>query len=370
MHLIHLLERVPPAFDGIGDFAHTLAQRLEESGTCTNSLLPMRESGKPEGAGQLSDFSEYRTRIEAEITRHKGQHPDSRIVLLLHYNRGGFHEHGLHWHLNSLLKSLKKSHDLPLILFFHEFLPSRAPRRLHRFLRPLQVIAARGLIGQATRCFTNNEVYARRISVISRGVPVGVCPIYSNIGEPEAAEVMQKDPGSWVIFGSADRARNSLRGLERMIKAGKFEWKPAVIRVVAGGLKMQPLMDQVAVLSDLGLNIEVLPNLPGPQVGEVFKKSEFFFTDYLAELDEPWLDMLLKSGTFAAANAHGVVTLIPSTGLGWLSPSTHPGLVCMRAQSEGTASAAPSSGQLRDWYGAQSHSRNLANKINEILSSL
>jgi hypothetical protein len=341
MHLIHLLERVPPAFDGIGDFALILSRRLEEISACSNSLLPMRETGEPENDRQLSDFSGYLTRIEAEINQQRGLNPGGKIVLLLHFNRGGFHPHGLHLHLNSLLTSLKKRFGLTLLVFFHEFLPSRPPRRLHRWLRPLQVMIALRLIRGASRCFTNNEVYARRIAATCPGSTVDVSPIFSNIGEPDVSEIQEKEPGSWVIFGSADRATNSLRGLERMAKAGNLPLKPSVIRVVAGGRKMEALQAQVSKLLDQGLKVEVLPNLPGPEVSSVFQKSEFFFTDYLADMDEPWLDMLLKSGTFAAANSHGTATLIPSGGLGWLSQSSHPGLIFLNPADRRDESMAP-----------------------------
>ncbi|GAA5118424.1 hypothetical protein JIN84_16025 [Luteolibacter yonseiensis] len=369
MHLIHLLERVPPAFDGIGDFALILSRRLEEIGACSNALLPMRETGATENDRQLSDFTDYRTRIEAEINRHRSRHPGDRIALLLHFNRGGFHPHGLHFHLNSLLGSLKKSFGLPLFVFFHEFLPSRAPRRLHRWLRPVQVAAARRLIRAASHCFTNNEVYAKRIAGICPGATPEVAPIFSNIGEPDPSDTGGKEPGSWVIFGSADRARNSLRGLERMVKAGELALKPSVIRVVAGGRKMEALTAQVSKLSDLGVQVEVLPNLPAPEVSAVFQKSEFFFTDYLADMDEPWLDMLLKSGTFAAANSHGVITVTPKDGLGWMTASGHPGLVFLNQAEQGRDAAKLNPAALRTWYHNRCHSRNLAARMKAAMES-
>jgi len=371
--LVHMLERVPPAFDGIGDFASIMASRLESSHGWESTLIPVRQSGQPESEQQLREMGTYGRKVEAALKQQSASsQAGKRSVLVLHFNQGGFDRNALHWRLNACIRRLKNKSKLPLLVFFHEMLPVKPPRLAHRILRPLQIRCARSLVGMTDATFTSNAVYARRLGELDPRARVheNVAPIFSNVGTNTSDQ--PRRPGSCLIFGSRGRALRSLRRLASLWPKLPSWMNLKEVAVAADRVTEEDVAREFASLNSMGVATRLHAGLGADAIGGLFEQSEVFFSDYLSTVDEPWLDLLFKSGTFAAANAHGVTTLIPDGGLGWRDSLNHPGLVVVGRDGDSDAEALPPdhANRLRTWYARQNDVPAMLEKFGKVLQTL
>jgi hypothetical protein len=347
IHFHHILPCAKAPRHGIWDFADRLALHLEKH------------------HGATSDFSSWCARAgKAWVLNEQALHeteeriaaadPSVRPVILFHFDYGSYGWNDLPFWLYSTLSRLRKKHPrLGLMIFCHEIPPPRPRKRTEWVLLPFSRLLVALTFRLADRVLTSNP--AARAQFQRRWLfPVAAeCgPIFSNIGEPSDRAFLKRRTGpAWVIFGSAGNLPRYLESLRCEAASLPAEIAPAVVNVIGGGDSklVKPGIEQ---LRRLPLEVRHFPDLDEDSCSEIFRQSSYLYLRYF-ETDRPILPaQILKSGVFAAANAHGVVTIVDHEGMESLHDDAgHPGLVSKRAgrwSVPANLTALPD--LLMDWY--------------------
>jgi hypothetical protein len=334
--LVQLVPRLPPAIDGLGDYAAGLAARLAaRHGLASRFLVGdpawQASEGSPAGARPLP----RRTADElvAAIAADGGS-----STVMLHFVNYAYQSRGCPWWLvEGLTRWRRAAPQRRLVVMFHETYAFGPPWRSAFWLSPLQRLIARRLHALADVPLTNVERYARWLwrGRLPPSAPRRIWPVLSNVGEPaEVAPAAAREP-ALVVFG-----RPSNRAM--------------IYR--ENGRQLRELMRSLGltVLHDIGPRLdEAPPELPGVRfhghgplpVAEVSALLGRSAVGFVNNADGP----LAKSGVFAAYCSHGlaIVACKPYPDEDGLRCGTHYLVAGTAADAAGRAAA---SAAARAWY--------------------
>ncbi len=323
---------LPPYLDGIGDNAALLARRLGEAGCASRfvAVSPMTVAPEEvEGAPAHCLQGRARQALGPLLQRLSTEAEGCRTVLL-HYAAVAYDPRGVPaWLANVLSEWKEKEAGRRVVLILHEFLAPRPARRLELALYGSQKRASRLLLDLASVTICSNRVVEEQVRELSPAARVLRMPVYSNLGEPDlpAAALEGRDPGEWVAFGSIGRLRRTLTQL--ILDLPRFPgWcRPRRI-VVGGGLRHADVEGLVARVEEAGVEVDYRPSIPAADASLALRRAAFSYQRLFANV-RPWYrSLLFKSGIFAAATAHGVVSVFGDR----LEPQDvwepgHPGIV-------------------------------------------
>ena len=298
-NVLHLLPRAPGTFDGVGDYALALARGLRERHGI-NSVFVARET-------------ETKTEIDSFRIFALQDLPRARVAnercdgLILHYVNYGFQKRGVPVTLASLLKSLQRESDAALVVIFHELFASGPPWRSEFWLQPLQKKIARDLARLADARVISCESMRDQLEKLSPGSNAIVQPVTSTWGEPvlDETQLCERDPHCWVICGGTALVERSLRSFLKM--SAPAECAPQKLFVIGGAQN-----SHVRALLNAPANFaaEYFPAISPKDAAPMFNAAAFAWLDYLDSSNVP-ADVLLKSSTFNALCAHGIITAMP-----------------------------------------------------------
>jgi hypothetical protein len=263
--LIQVVTGLPPAIDGVGEYALQLARGLRsEFGIDTYFLVGNPVWGGPDEVGgfpvrQLSARTgdSLHQSLRSMVTREE--------PVLLHLSGYGYEKRGCPLWLNRGLANWKNRTSGKLITFFHELYAFGPPWRSSFWLMPLQRRLAQAVARKSDSLITTNACYAQRLAKwANRNVEtVPVLPICSNVGEPESAPLLNNRRPRVVVFGGrGTRLRLYRNSKPRLIEACRalkaeeicdvgppldFQWHSAEIRWTSFGV--QPAEKVSAALS-------------------------------------------------------------------------------------------------------------------------
>src|SRR5437660_3936401 len=211
MKLIAIVPRIPPAIDGVGDYALNLARLLRENlGVSTQFIVadsnwPMTEQVEGFEARRLSSHTteeliDLLNLLEQESTE------DARV--LLHYEGYGYASRGCPvWLVNALEQWRLASSKRSLVTLFHELYAKGPPWTSSFWLSPLQKNLTTRVARASDQCLTSLERYARIVRQMS-GKPANTVtsiPVFSSIGEPESTLPLNERRRRLVVFGTRGR---------------------------------------------------------------------------------------------------------------------------------------------------------------------
>jgi hypothetical protein len=338
VEIIQIVPRLPPAIDGVGDYAYLLAQQLRKGPEIQTRFLvcgaksdeqPSTPAPLPEDEGSCVDgFSVYRLRERsaAELARVLSR-PGMPRTALLQYVGYGYEKRGCPLWLERGLRAWKRGTLTPvpssgrrgqttgakqssppaplpegegrrhLVTMFHELYASGPPWRSSFWTSPLQRWAVRCLVRLSDRCFTNRAVSAGRLASMGKH-PAGsirVLPVLSNLGEspcplPLAARKPQmvlydnfgRNPRTRSLAASLIRRACERMGIERLVLLGRgdtAEWLTTGLEVECVGVAAPEVASRLLAESRAG--------------------CLDYFDGYLG-----------KSGIFAAYSAHALLPLL------------------------------------------------------------
>jgi hypothetical protein len=298
--VLQLLPRAPGTFDGVGDYALALARGLRDQHGIDSVFVAHETEAKNEIESfrifPLQEFS--RARVANETCN----------GLILHYVNYGFQKRGVPVTLVSLLKSLRYECGGASLVVFHELFASGPPWRSEFWLQPLQKKIARDLARLADTRVVSCESSRDQLEKLSPGSNAIVQPVTSTWGEPvlNEAQLRERDPQCWIICGGTALVERSLRSFLEM--SASFAIAPRKLFVIGGArnLHVRALLNAPSKF-----NAEHFPAIYPADAAAIFQEAAFGWMDYFDSNDVP-ADVLLKSSTFNALCAHGVVTLMPS----------------------------------------------------------
>jgi hypothetical protein len=299
--LLQIVPHLPGTFDGVGDYALSLAKALSENhGIMTAFLVAAKTPVEScDGYAVLSGLSNDLTAELAQKYRH----------VILHYSNYGYQARGVPFSLRAFVQQLRRQLRGRWVTTFHELYASGPPWKSEFWLRPFQIRIARNVIDLSDACFVSNEFMERDIRRYDPGKETRLVPVMSNFGEPQLADFVTASPKRWVICGGAGLLGRSVLSFERILPLIPAPFFPEHLDVI-GGRDTTSTRDIVDRLSRevAGLVCHYHPEVSADDASRLLSQASFSWLDYFGN-DEMSPGMIFKSTVFAAANAHGVITI-------------------------------------------------------------
>lgn len=361
-YLHHVLPCQKAPNHGIWQFSEKLASKLREQVGTHSEFSSWSKRN-------VSDTDNLRDSHAVQETRRKilsRSHTEKPVALLLHFDYGSYGWWDLPLWLCLDLISLKRAAPtLQLITFCHEMPPPAPRRRRERLLLPLSRRIFKLLLRVSDHVYCSNPWSLQQVKAIAGISNVSWRPMFSNIGEPVGDEFLQrKNPQEWVLFGSAGNLPRYLRSLKAEFRGLPPAIAPRSLNIVGGGNSSEVQAGIQALRQDVS-DIRHSPSASEAECSDVFKRSGFCFLKYFETHNPEAPELLLKSGVFAAAGAHGTIPIIAHEGWDRFKELTgHPaGVWKKNGQWLEFPESRDVSKRLFDWYQAKSSLDGMARMI-------
>ncbi|MBD2579446.1 glycosyltransferase family 1 protein [Oscillatoria sp. FACHB-1406] len=299
--LTQIVPILPPAVDGLGDYALNLARQLHRDWAIATQFIVANPTWA--GRSEIEGFSAVCLRERSD--RALQQILPKEGSILLHYSGYGYAQRGCPRWLATGLEEWKRGctseGKRALSVMFHEVYPYRRtpPWTSSFWLSGLQKQVAARLLKCSDRAFTNRENYARLLRQLAAGErEIPVLPVPSNIGEPAVLIPWERRERSAVVFGH----RNTRSRLYQ-------NYLPQVLETCR--------TFNLDTLYDIGVPTEALP----PSSGELKilamgvlsapEASALLGNATIGFLSAPPPEYFGKSTVFAAYSAHGLLSVLP-----------------------------------------------------------
>ncbi len=299
-----ILQIVPQApgggHDGVGDNAHTLASRLRAAHGLETTFVAASPSSRTETVAGFPVRSPLRS-VARELRAGE---------IILHYVNYGYDRRGIPLWLPRLLRDLKSSGKL--LTIFHELYASGSWRQSAFWLRPLQMRIARQIAQISNVMLVSSEVSRVQLQRLAPGARIMVHPVLSNFGEPNLVpdEIAARDPHRWIICGRSELIERSLRSFLDCVERIDPAIAPRELFVV-GGAESARTRASLSGLTKIATHYH--PEVEAEAASEILASCAFAWLDYFVHPDVP-LPAILKSSSFAAFCAHGVIPVTPHSG--------------------------------------------------------
>ena len=296
MLVTSIITRLPPAIDGVGDYALNLALRLRKDFDIETHFVV----GDPTWAGatQIDGFHISQVSVCSANTLLSLLPSDRQqlTTVLLHYVNYGYAKRGCPvWLVDGLQRWRSASVNRSVVSMFHEVYATGPPWASSFWLSPLQRNLAARVASLSDRCLTSTQSYAKLLHEISLGkqTQIPTLPVFSNIGEPEQVSPLAERDRRVVVFGSPSNRLRVYRG------------SLAELELTCQLLGIEEIWD---VGPSTTLTLSTVNGVPVVELGERSAAgiSGFLLKSLAGFFDYP-CDYLAKSTIFAAYCAHGVL---------------------------------------------------------------
>lgn len=298
--VLQVLPRSPGTFDGVGDYALALARGLRHRHNIDSVFVACETQAK-------NEIDSFRIFPLQEFSRARTAH-ETCDGIILHYVNYGFQKRGVPVTLVSLLKTLRHECGGALLVIFHELFASGPPWHSEFWLQPMQKKIARDLARLADTRVVSCESSRDQLEKLSPGTTAIVQPVTSTWGEPllDDTQLRERDPHCWIICGGTALVERSLRSFLKM--SATLEFAPRKLFVLGGA---QNPHVRALLNAPQKFSTEYFPAISPADAAAILREAAFGWMDYFDSNDVP-ADVLLKSSTFNALCAHGVITVMPS----------------------------------------------------------
>jgi hypothetical protein len=308
--MLSIVPRLPPAIDGVGDYAWLLAKSLAERHQIATKFITCDPLAEPPGKNfeldspDLSQIQLPQRSTDALLAIL--DRCDKIDTLLLQYVGYGYAKRGCPlWLLAALTKWRKGKSSRRLVIMFHEvYASSSLPWNSQFWTSPIQQKIARDLINLSDRLITNSQIFADTIGRLSsrHDDKISILPIFSNIGEC-ADPLPLKERNPWLVtFGNAGfRSSIYTNSLDRLT-------------TLCQQLEIEEIYDighnsAQIIRSIPGVKVNAMGILSAPEISQIFQMARVGFINYP-------LPYIAKSGIFAAYASHGLCSVFDRDNLG------------------------------------------------------
>ena len=252
-NIYSIVPRLPPAINGVGDYALNLARQLRKDFHIQTHFIV----GNPKwnGGSEIEGFPI--TRI-CDRNAQQLLSQDQTSSVLLHYVGYGYAKRGCPVGLVERLQRWKNSSpDCLFVTMFHELYASGSPPWTSSFwLSPLQKSLAAKLAKLSDRCVTSRKGYAEIIRQLSDGKhqQILALPVFSNVGEPQEIPLpLSQRQNQLVVFGGVASRIRVYRDCQ------------ARLDYVCRKLNIQTIID---IGTSTGIAPRFIGNVPVSEIGE------------------------------------------------------------------------------------------------------
>ena len=292
--IIAIVPRLPPAVDGVGDYALNLARQIRKDFNINTHFIV----GDPQWQGEREITGFPVTQITLRTSeRLVKELTSSSCTILLHYVGYGYEKRGCPvWLVDGLQQYKKLYPQHRLVTMFHEIYASGPPWTSSFWLSPLQKNLAARLAKLSDRCVTSTQGYAKTLCTLlgEQNFPVLSLPVFSNIGEPHPIVPLLERQKRLVIFGH----KNSRRQV--------YEQCLTDLKTTCQKLNIEEIYD---IGATTGLTFSDINGIPIVEKGitQASEISQILQDSLVGFLNFPLPPYLAKSTIFAAYCAHGVI---------------------------------------------------------------
>lgn len=308
--ILSIVPRLPPAIDGVGDYAWLLSKKLAERHqistkfiTCDPLAEPLYKSidFDPQDPSQIELPERSTDALLSTLNQF-----DNIDTLLLHYVGYGYAKRGCPlWLLKALTKWRKGRSSRQLVIMFHEvYASSYLPWSSQFWTSPIQQKIARDLINLSDRLITSNQIFADAIGKLSskHDGKILILPILSTIGEC-SVPIPLKQRNPWLVtFGNS--------GFRRSIYTNSLEQ----VATVCQQLEIEEIYDIGHNSADIvrqipGVKVNSMGILPATEISQIFQMAQVGFINYP-------IPYIAKSTIFAAYASHQICSVFDRHNLG------------------------------------------------------
>jgi hypothetical protein len=297
MNILSIVPRLPPAIDGLGDYALLLAQKLrQEFGIQTKFLVG--ESNKSESI-DIDGFPIHLIDDHSSGTLCKQLSDISPEIVLLHYAGYGYAQRGCPtWLIQGLEQWKTDFPNASLMIMFHEiYAAGRPPWTSAFWLFPLQKQLAKQLLPLSDFIYTNKHKYAEILYNLGwpKHKTIPVLPVFSNVGESYSPSPLSTRKRQLIVFGSSANRRQVYQNAESDLKQACQQLN--IEKILDIGAKVEGIpqaLDNIPIIE--------MGRLSASEISIRFGQSLAGFLDY-----NP--NYLAKSGIFAAYCAYGLLPI-------------------------------------------------------------
>ncbi len=292
MDILQIYPRLPPAIDGIGDYALTLANGLKQRQIQTHFMTFRQENQAVDGSDR---FPMLQLPVDTPQAFVDAIPPQIRQVIL-HYSDYPYDpKYGAPFWLINALEAMKQQRSLKLLVMFHEF-PSFYLLKKTFYLFPWQRSVAWKLAQLADVVVTNNAV-TKTLLAEKIQQPLLNLPVFSNIGELAQPLPLKHRRRRLIVFGTPGR------------RARIYQRSHAMLRNSCRLLGIEEIYD---IGPSLHLNQAEIDGIPLVEMGEQPAATiSQLLSDAIAGIVYSTDNgRLAKSGVFATYCAHGLVPLV------------------------------------------------------------
>jgi hypothetical protein len=300
MNVISIVPRLPPAVDGVGDYAVRLAQEARKKLNLDTLLIaagPLAKSNPSVEGFNTTSLTELTAddflSCLSSLTSDSHQKP----LVLIHYTFYGYSRFGCpYWLLNGLKQWKKLFPSAKVTIMFHEIhnIVKMKPWK-HGFWTPIvQKRIASELVELADQCITSNAKYAAILSGISGRRDIEILPVFSTIAEPIVVTDFTERKNQIVVFGQTRRR-----------EAYKSSWEH--ISKVCEILNIEEIIDigpelDISIPSYIHIPIRQMGQLDVHSISTILCNAQVGFINYSDE-------SLVKSSVFATYCSHGMLPI-------------------------------------------------------------
>ncbi|MBD2437146.1 glycosyltransferase [Nostoc sp. FACHB-110] len=293
--MIQIVPQMPPFPNGVGDYSLALARRLRQDFGITTCFFV----GDPNwnGATEIENFPIHKVDERSAKALVSVLEKVNVTNILLHYVGYGYALRGCpFWLIDGLHQWQSRKHKGILVTMFHELYAVGYPIWSSAFwTEPVQKYLVARLVNMSDHAVTNKREYAKILQKLgsNRKQQIPILPVFSNVGEPETIEPLNKRKPQVVVFGGAGNRSNV------------YEKSLSALKRVCLELNIQEIID---IGPPITLPIAEINNIPIVSLGQqsMEKVSSILQESWVGFFHYP-LDFLTRSTIYAAYCAHGVI---------------------------------------------------------------
>jgi hypothetical protein len=303
--ILAIVPRLPPAVDGVGDYACLLADTLvAQHGILTKFIAcdpaqPIDSKLGDVGAVGLTT----RSRDSLLDTLDRCNDIDT---IFLHYVGYGYHKRGCPFWLVAALQTWRRSNSARrLIVMFHEvYATDNRPWNSQFWTTLPQRQIAKDLIELADVVLTSNQRFIDRIVGLSakHRNRIAAVPVFSTVGECATPTPLSERQPWLVTFGNS--------GFRKSIYTNSLDQLTSVCQQ----LEISEVYDighrsREIVRSIAGVKVNPMGILPATEISQIFSQARVGFINYP-------IPFIAKSTIFAAYSSHQLLSVFDRANLG------------------------------------------------------
>lgn len=295
-NILSIVTGLPPAIDGVGDYAAILAKALTDRHHIATQFITCNINQLKISAELKFTPLQLPQRNRDILLNLLDRHADLD-TLLLHYVGYGYAKRGCPvWLVDALRQWRRAKPTRKLATMFHEvYATARQPWNSQFWTSPLQQKLAKDLIDLSDLVFTSTQMYVDRINKLSNKHQgqIPILPIFSTIGESRASHISFADRQPWLVtFGnSQSRQATYTDSFEQL---GAICQQLAITEIYDIGSK------STEIARDLpGVKVNRMGILPAAEISDLLSRARVGFLNYPTTY-------LAKSTIFAAYTSHRV----------------------------------------------------------------